>query len=328
MTMDREIDLLVRTAAKNAVKGVVEEPRIFFDVIPIGTVVQAVKTNDLEAFINRERFPVRITHAAMAIIPYGDDEDVVVGDDERYVQRVGLRMRNHAQWYMRQNFVAAPLWLNENTGQVANTARGSSSWTLPRPVILSARDAMAIRLKIDAVCAFQGSIERRDVTVSMMGVGLLSSRPFFFADTKTFLSTDAGEEKTLNPTNFRNDGKEPVAITDVSIYVSPGMTSDGTPIEDSLGDVRYVGLQIQHLGNGTQSKWFQGPQGPLAVPYLPASLSGFRSGRCIVHRFPLDGLQLEPGDGVQVEATPLIVDDEDPENFRLGVALMGYISII
>jgi hypothetical protein len=303
----RYIDWLVNLAAKNVAKGVIEEPRTYFDsifLLPNGV----VSDGDRNVFINGEQFPVRITHAAMAIRP---DFQQGSGLDERDIQRMGMRFTFHDQYYQSREFLPVPLWATKVVAGPAALASGFSSQTFDRPVILSARDSLRVQVALEAAPATP-----RVVSVSFTGVGLLSKRPYFLGS-EVELSDTA--PVVLNTADFRNDGAEPIALTDWVIHCSSERDN-----ATGAGDIRLVRVQVRQIGNGTGADWFVGPTSP-PLSQCPATLLGTTQGRAVVHQFPGEGLIWEPGEGIVVQGLAL---NSGVEGLSLAVGLSGYICLV
>ena len=305
---EREIDYLVRLAAKNVCDGVINEPRVFYDTIVLNA-GGLESQGSPDVFVNGEEFPVRITHAALALIP---DFVGAIGEDERFIQRMGVRFQFHDQYYMSRDFVGAAMWGNKVVSGPVGTTGALSSAVFNRPVILSARDALRVEVVLAEVPP-----SARTVTVSFTGVGLVSHRPYFLTGSVDLSTT---QRTIINPTNYRNDGAEPIALTDVTYHC-------GGPVDAAQGggDIRQLGVNIRQIGNGTNANWFQGPTVPVAQPLCSAVLLGRDEGRAIVHRFPGDGLIWEPGEGITVSGMGLT---SHVDGFTLGVALHGYLAVV
>ena len=304
---DRYIDYMVKLAAKNVAKGVIEEPRAYFDsitLLPDGV----VSNGDRNTFINGEQFPVRLTHATFFVRPNYVEES---GFDLRAMQRMGVRFTFHDQYYQSREFKPLPLWATKVvTGPQALTP-SFVSHTFDRPVILSARDSLRVQVALEST-----SRSPRRVSVSFTGVGLLSKRPYFLAS-EVELTNQA--PTILDTVDFRNDGTEPIALTDMVAHC-------GAEAEDPIGagDIRQLRLQCRQIGNGTGADWYIGPTSPAPLSQIPATLLGTTQGVAVVHQFPGDGLIWEPGEGIIVQGIAL---DATTENLNLAVALTGYISL-
>lgn len=304
----RDIDWLVKLASKNVCEGVIEEPRVFWDEVTLLDTNQVTRGNP-ETFVNGEQFPIRLTHASMAILP---NFDGAVGLDERFIQRVGVRLTFHDQYYMSRNFVPAPLWANKVVAAGDANTQGNSSLIYDRPNVLSARDSLRVIVQLNQVPT-NGA---RLVSAAVTGVGMLSKRPYFFSDA---VEINNVTQTQLDTSQFRNDGAEPVALTDMSL-------SCGAEVDDPVGqgDIRQLRVQVRQVGNGTQADWFAGPGAPIP-DRCPAVLLGYGTGRTVVHRFPGDGLIWEPGERVILDMRAL---DASSEGLTVGFSLYGYVSVI
>ncbi|UCC73995.1 MAG: hypothetical protein JSV86_05410 [Gemmatimonadota bacterium] len=306
-----EVDYLVRLAQKNYCDGIIEEPRLYYDSLPINQAGLETR-GDPDVFINGEAFPVRLTHLVMAARVLDQNGAVI---DERFVQRVGLRLTFHDQNYMNRLFTPLPLWADVPIAAGDLVGRSVAAWRFGRPPILSARDTLQVTVALERVPAGNAT---RDVTVSFTGIGLLSKRPYFFSATVTLANAVA---TVLDTARFRPDGTEPVALTDMTVHCSALSTAN-----DPNGDVREVRVQVRQVGNGTNATWFQGPITINPLPQAPAQLVGLRSGRSIVHKFPGDGLIWEPGEGITMAMQQL-----DPAitsgNIDVCIGLAGYLSV-
>lgn len=310
----RDIDYLVALASKNIREGIIEEPRVYYDTFVLQA-DQIETPSKPDIFINGEQFPVVITHMAAAIRP--DYTQAVPNPtlDERYIQRMGLRLTFHDQYYQSRDFVPLPLWLNKVVAAGDLVTEGTSAWTLDRPFVLSARDSMRVTVALEA--PNDDLNDTRRATVSFTGTGMLSKRPYFLSQSVELSDTTP---VVLPTQGFRNDGAEPVAITDMAVHLS-GETNAAS----AQGDIRRVRVNVRQIGNGTQADWMEGPTVPAPLNECPASLLGVTSGRALIHRFPGKGLLWEPGEGVTMDAVAL---DPSVVDFELGVALLGYISVV
>ncbi len=306
----RYIDYLVKLAAKNVCDGVIEEPRAYFDVVTLNNENQVTEGNP-DVFINNEQFPIRLTHMSAALIPDFAQTPTPGSFDERFIQRVGMRMTFHDQFYQSAQFVALPLWLNKCVAAADLVTQGSASVIFDRPLILSARDSMRVQVALGIA-----PTTPRLVSVSFTGTGMLSRRPYFFGGDREL----ANANPVLLPlTRYRNDGTEPIALTDMTVIC-------GAEQDDPVGqgDIRFLNLQIRQVGNGTNADWYKGPSVPAPLARMPAVLNGYSTGRSIVHYFPGDGLIWEPGEGIDIDWRAL---DAQAEGLQVGVSLWGYISV-
>lgn len=301
---------LVKLSQPMLEKGVYNEPRGYYDIIPINQ-DGSISPGAPEVFQNGEQFPVRLTHMTAALAYYDNEQQRAVAD-EALIQRVGLRLQFHNQFYMNPDFLPVPLWGNKPVATSDAVSYGTSAWGFDVPFILSARDTMRVSVQLNSVPPQEGV----EAALSMTGIGLLSGRPYLLAARDVLLD----ETRTiLNPVFFRNDGSEPIVVADCTVNVSNGL-DDNEP----SGDIRNLNVQIQQVGNGTNAEWFQGPDNQPTGTLIPAVLLGQRSGRAVVHVFPGDGLIWNPGEGIQLEAIGL--SDQIP-NVTLLVAMLGYIMV-
>jgi len=324
MNHDEKLDRIIQTATDNIEQGVISEPRIFFDEITIpedGTIA----FGSPDAFKNGEPYPIRIRWMTCGL-RYLDAAAGV--PDERLIQRVGLRFTFHGQDYMRREFVRAPVWHDKPVAGGTPLTNGQSSFVFDRPFVLSARDSMRVKVQLDAAPG-SSPPATRTFAVGFTGYGLDSRRPYFLADELDI--ADAAQHE-LNTSMFRNDGDEPIVVTEMGIYVSAeSLNSNPT------GDIRIGRLQINQLGNGTGAEWVQGPTvdatGLNAGPDLiPAFLLGTQSGRAVVHKWPpmnddpAGGLYWEPGEGIQLEVqAPASLTGGDAA--VLAIAMIGSIVV-
>ncbi len=91
------------------------------------------------------------------------------------------------------------------------------------------------------------------------------------------------------------------------------------------GNINRVRINIRQVGNGTNAQWFSGPQVPVPIDLMQATLMGPTTGRAVVHEFPGDGLLWEPAEGITV-ATRNIGGDQNFDSV-LVLALLGYIMV-
>lgn len=338
---ERNIDRLVKLAAKNIDKGVIEEPRVYYDVItltqpPEGSLPGDVSVGDPDAFINREQFPVRITHLSAQLL-WKSVSGTIVGLDESKIQGAGLTLRHHDEYYMSPQFLPVPQWANAYVALSPAITMSSVTWEFPTPVILSARDSL--RVEVATVLNLQDYFPEGELvsgiqaSVAFTGTGLLSGRPYFFG-ASVELPNEVGMKRLFNPSQLRNNGAEPVAITNMTLS-QPGFTV--TDEEDAQqyigGNVRLLDVQVRQQGNGTNADWFRGPVIPVARPRCPAGLLGFNGGRSVVHRFPGDGLIWEPGDGIVPQLRAIVENLQESVGEvevmpDIALSLMGYVSII
>lgn len=341
---ERNIDRLVKLAAKNITSGIINEPRVFYDVVTLeqpqlnGATVQLpgpVSVGDPDAFINRSQFPVRITHASAQLL-WKEYNGVVIGLDERKIQGAGLNLRHHDEYYMSNDFQPLPLWATEYVALSPAVTMTTSTWEFPCPVILSARDSLLVETSVVLDLADYFPVEQVPsdllASVSFTGTGVLSGRPYFFG-AQLVLDTTPGVKRTFDPTKLRNTGAEPIALTNMT-FSQPGFTVTEAAVPSfTTGNIRLLDIQVRQQGNGTQEEWFRGPTIPTLRPRMPAGLLGYHGGRSVVHRFPGDGLIWEPGDGVVPQLRALVANLEETDGETdvmpdIAISLMGYTSVV
>lgn len=317
-------------AETNPTAGVLYEPRAYFNFFTLDDLQEVHGAP--EVFRNGEDFPIFITHltASTSYLNQGATGPTL---DERLIQRVGLYLNFHDQYYMNAPqqlggsgadavIQAAPIptWANVPTGGPEVLTRGTSSWRFAKGCILSTRDTLKVRARLYSVPA-----AAVPVTVSFTGVGLISRQPYFFSGT---VQPDSLGWVDFDVTNFANDGAEPVILTDMVVQVQADIES-----VDPTGDSRRVYISVRQIGNGTGADWFRGPinvQTPgilnnlLPSDALPAVLFGVKQGRAVVHQFP-QPLVWEPGEGITATMQALIASAGTTVNVNLG--LLGYIAV-
>lgn len=336
---ERNIDRLVKLAAKNIDKGIIEEPRVYYDVITleqpaVGVTPGEISVGDSEAFINREQFPVRITHMSAQLL-WKSVDGTIVGLDESKIQGAGLVLRHHDEYYQSSLFLPVPQWANQYVALSPAITMSSSTWELPRPVILSARDSLRVEVAtvLDLADYFAPStLDGIQATVAFTGTGLLSGRPYMFG-ASVELPNEPGQKRLFDPTQLRNNGAEPVALTNMTLS-QPGFTITTDAVPQFIGgNIRLLDVQIRQQGNGTNADWFRGPSVPVHRPRCPAGLLGYNGGRSVIHRFPGDGLIWEPGDGIVPQLRALVEDLEETVGELdvmpdVAISLMGYLSVV
>lgn len=305
----RNNDDLIRLAKENICLGVLMEPRWYYDSFTIPTASTAIVAGNPDVFQNGEQFPVVITHLTMAI--RGVLNDVNATPDERLIQRIGLRIAYHDQWYMNRDFPVVPLWGNRITAAADSWTQGSAVWRFDRPVILGTRDSIQVQAIPEQV-----PVNSRTARVSFTGVGLQSRRPYFLQGELAFTAAALG---SFNTQDFRNDGTEPIALDQVVVNYSAEANAS-----NPNGDIRLLRLNFRHIGGGTSADWGQGPIGAASLPQGPAVLLGQQSGRCLVHKIPGDGWIWEPGEGVTVDIQPRVAITN---GCRFTLGMLGYIAV-
>jgi len=325
---------LIKLAETNIAKGVIEEPRLYTERLQTTNESGPVNA-DPAVFVNGEKFPVRLLYMTMNVVGKRADGDAFPGGflGEQFSQAVGLRLRFHDQFYMRPEFVPLGNWGTQiNTSSAANNLF-TSSHKMWRPVVLSARDTLEVRARA-APGVFTGSLEPGSgqqgepapwrVTATATGVGIFSKRPYFVSSTLRLVD---GTVRQFDGLDFKNDGAEPILITDLSysaildrLEIPPG--SDFTPAQ-SVAPLVEVG--VRQIGNGTNASWVI--NGPGSPNMAPTPNWGTYSGRALVHRFPGQGLIWEPGEGIDLTVQQLGYAAENPVSIDTTISLVGYIAI-
>jgi hypothetical protein len=338
--MHRPIDRLVKLAAKNICDGVREEPRLYFDRIPLDFAVAGSNeiNGDPQSFVNGEPWPVRLTKIVFSLGLSFDPATVAYLNPPvplAVLQSVAARIRRSDEYYMNANRIPVPNWLNTVTNPPTNFGNGGTSWTFDRPVILSVRDYMEVEVQAladQAVFLIDGeptpSTFTATIGVSYSGVGLISGQPYFFGATQEVTNS---KPIKMAANRLQNVSGEPIALTDCSTQISVLNTDPALPIAAIVAsDSRFFAVQMRQVQNGTRSKWLQGPTVPTPLGRANASLLGLTSGSAIVHTFPGDGIQLEPGEGLRIEAEVLATTTAlalPNDNLDVLVGMSGYLVV-
>lgn len=322
---------LLKLQESNVLDGVTNEPRLYFDTIQLGLPLVEV-TGHPDVFRNGEDFPVRITHILMAMDRLGSDPQQSP-IPPMFIQRVGVRLKFHDQYYMapysaapflqgiapgiaRQVFVTAPAWSLNATSAADIVSDGASAWQFQRPFVLSVRDTLRVDVKLDAEA--EGVVP---VTVSFTGIGMLSRKPYFFGGS---ILLHFPVRETISTDNYQNDGTEPVLITNMTVNCAGDLIG-----ADPTGDISRVSVGVRQIGNGTNASWMRGPinDPPIVPDLVPATLLGQQSGRAIVHRLPGNGLLWAPGEGIVAQVQLLDIVNQDLAVAKINIGLLGYISV-
>jgi hypothetical protein len=314
MTSERMKDWIAKTSKNILVDGVLYEPRVFTDTFTLTSADSNIVAGTPNQFVNGEQFPV-ILKWMTAYALAGDTGRGGVLADPRLIQRVGMRVKYHDQYYMSRTFAPIPLWHNTQTSAPAYEAPSTSAWDFDMPVVLSSRDSLQVTVaSLDA--SAQTSVRAE---VGFHGVGLLSQRPYFLQGNITLLN---GLPQNLSTTFFRNDGSEPIVLMGC-VVAQTLLTGDiGTTLP-----LANLSLQFKQVGNGTNATWVQAPiaQGGR----VPGVLLGQKSGFAVVHELPGEGWQWRPGEGVEIDMQNLGIPAgiESANTLTVGVALIGYIAV-
>lgn len=322
--MERMKDWLVKAAKQIQLDGVLYEPRVYFDVFTISSdqnPSQIVSGSPNNIFVNGEQFPVSLQWMTATMLPAAE-----IGDnfgDPRLLQRIGLRVRYHDQYYMARTHAPIALWANTPNAAPAFVSPSTASWDFEQPFVLSARDSLQITVQADPILAppFSEGLEAT-VSVSLHGIGLLSERPYFFSG-KTVLTDTTSTN--LPTTFFRNDGSEPVVIGGMVLNGFFSAPSDAANVTFPASAIR---VQCRQIGNGTNADWMQGPS-PVFSSQVPAALLGAKTGFNMLHRIPGNGWQWRPGEGIEIDVNNLGLpgDGQEPLTYRVAMACLGYIAV-
>jgi hypothetical protein len=297
--------------------GVINEPRLYFDRVTLSSDSSVETQGTPDAIYNRELFPVRLTHMTAAV-----GWDFNVGLLPTAIQSVALQLRYHDQFYMNAQPVPVPAWANKVVAAPDVNSAAMSAWDFvasgSRPPILAKQDTFQVDVQCDDPANTYVSAQTPlDVTVTFTGIGALSRRPYLFSGTKSL--TNVQTRQAISASNFRNDGNEPIIITDMTVLV-------GAQMYQSVfqpGDVRRVSLNVRQVGSGTGSWWCSGPT---TNTLCPAALFGLTTGRAVVHQFPGVGQLFGPADGitymVQRTAVPSFVFA-----IPFNIGFVGYIMV-
>jgi hypothetical protein len=299
-------------------QGVINEPRLYYDIITTPA-DQAAQTNGTpDVVFNRELFPVRLTHLSANVAWGFGNENIPT-----LLQQVALQLRYHDQFYMNPNPVVVPAWANKVVAAPDVNSSAMSAWDFTtsagRPPILAKQDTFQVDVRCDdPTNQFIGADNPLPVTVSFTGFGLLTKRPYFFSGTVTLVAQQ--NIVSIPAGNFRNDGNEPIVITDMTVLC--GGQADLRQQVFIPGDIRRISVNVRQVGSGTGSWWFAGPPNNRVCP---ASLLGLTTGRAVVHQFPGMGQLFGPGDGITL--TVQRVGVSVPFQVPLAVGVAGYIMV-
>lgn len=312
---------LIKLAETNIAKGVIEEPRVYTETLFTtgGDNFKEAQADSL-TFVNGEKFPVRILYMTANTVSQTDDALVAAGlYGERLIQTIGLRLRFHDQFYMRPQFTRLPNWGTHVVASSDSNSPFTSSHKTWRPVVLSARDTFQVQVK--AVQPLTGGPvpsedEPWQLTTTFTGVGIFSKRPYILSSKKQVVDLTTVQ---LDVADFKNDGAEPILITDVTHNAVA--IAENAPVVPVLP---FMHVGIKQVGNGTNADWVVGKPGTDNLAAAP--VWGSYSGRALVHRFPGQGLIWEPGEGIEVTINQELDSAIEAATFT-NIALVGYIAI-
>lgn len=305
---------------KNVCKGVLYEPRLYFDsfTFPANGTAPFQQGNP-NVFRNGEQFPIWITHI-LAIMQGLKDQSpgqTPGPGDERLIQNYGMRIKGHDAYYMNGDVVPLPCWHNVRTAGSDPITRGNASWIFHHPVVLGQRDVFVV----DVQLPLNANIETATtVAVTFSGHGMLSQRPYLLA-AQASIAAGSTASVQLATDLFRNDGTEPIVIESMSIQANaPDLSLN------PAGDIQSLSIQLRHNGNGTNQNWSFGPipAGGGTAPLAPAALWGPNTGRAIVHKLPALGWLWQPGQGVDPEMIANATANARTEDETVWLGFSGY----
>jgi hypothetical protein len=303
-----DLSRLVITAKENLCNGVFTEPRWYFDEITVPD-DQTVGFSNPDAFKNGEAFPVKVTHVLLSTRVLNA---AAVATDERMIQRIGVKLVFHGQEYMAGRvFAAAPLWLNKVVAAPNSISFGQAAHRFFDPWLLTARDTMRVQVQLLAVSG-DGV---RTAEVAFAGFGLDSLRPYWKSASLDLNDTII---HTLDPSLYRNDGDEPIVMTDMSATLGADSLTN-----NPQGDISLLRVQVNQVGNGTTSEWFKHATSGVPSNLMLAQQLGSMSGRVVVHE--LDSpIYMEPGEGISAQTQLIVANQGAPV---LALALAGTIMV-
>lgn len=315
------IDYVIRLSERGVLRqGVVNEPRVYFDEIVINPDGQETAGSP-GVFVNGEQFPVRLTHL-LAAPRFLNTATPPTPDNPLNIQRCGLRLIFHDQFYMNSVHLPLSVWANKAVAPPPSVAPAISTWDFVengQPFVLSARDTLQVQVSLRDAADPAGLVP---IAVAFTGFGMLSKRPY---DLNGQVNLTTLAPTFLSTVDFRNDGSEPIVVTDMTVNVG---ATQAAPFA-IVGNIARLALQVKQFGNGTNANWFIGPQVPTPLPRMQASLLGVTAGTAVVHQFPGDGLLWEPGEGITVSTQRLPPPPAAVDNFNsvLCLGLAGYIMV-
>lgn len=331
-------ELVTFLAAKNVFDGILFEPRLKVQLFDFTSTDQVRPlASDDAVFLNAEQYPIRITHLVAAVKDYGTLLPGGASSDPRLVQRIGLRIRAHDTYYMNDQYVNLPLWATERVAAPDVVTRALSTWRLAfgkhrrnasgglagrSGTFMGDRDSFEVKLALEYPVDAETEVELT-VDVTFHGVGAISRRPKHLTGSYTFDESDGTASRQIPIEAFRNDGTEPLEITNVTVSVQ---APTGTAGSDPTGNIRRVRMSIRQIGNGTNQRWTT--TSAESAQLVPASLWGLSTGRAVVHELPKNdddypGWLWDPNQGLTLEVLP------NAASVRCGVyiGLAGHIVV-
>jgi hypothetical protein len=310
------VDYVIRTARTAQVRqGVLNEPRMLFDEITVNRDRNTISYGSPGVFVNGEPWPLRITHVVGAL-RLTDAAGTANGSD-LMASQLGIRLLFHDQYFQSSQFVALSTWGNKATATANPTDEGTAHWDFVangQPFTLSARDSLVVSVQLQTAPGQGLSVP---VNVTFMGIGAITRRPYMLSGSRDL---DGLAPFDLSTVDFRNDGLEPIVITDMQVQVA------GEDVDEPQGILKNLRINIKQVGNGTNTWWFAGPTTPVNQQRVQADLLGLTTGRAVVCQLPGDGFIWEPGEGMTLQAQARIGGLQvDPV---LCIGLAGYIMVV
>lgn len=309
-------DYVIRTAKTALLRGgVINEPRMLFDEVHLPTLTTQIGPGSPGVFVNGEPWPLRITHVMAAVRYLAQDGSTL--SSELLASQIGMRLIFHDQFFQSRQFVAVSSWGNKATATPNPVDEGTAHWDFVQngqPFTLSARDTLIVRVQLQV--APQTAIP---VTVTFLGIGSISRRPYLLQGQRDLTDLTPIDLSTVD---FRNDGLEPIIITDMQVQVA------GETAAAPQGVLANLRINVKQVGNGTNSWWFAGPTAPVNQQLAQASLCGVSTGRAVACQLPGDGFIWEPGEGMTFEVQPRVDFSQLTSPPVLCVGLNGYIMVV
>lgn len=309
-------DYVIRTAKTALVRaGVINEPRMLFDEVPVPSLTTLIGPGSPGTFVNGEPWPLRITHVMAAVRHVAVDGTTL--SSELLASQIGMRLIFHDQFFQSRQFVSVGSWGNKATATPNPADEGTAHWDFVangQPFTLSARDTLIVRVALQV--AGQAAIP---VTVTFLGIGAASRRPYILQGQANLADLSPTDLSTVD---FRNDGLEPIIITDMQVQVA------GQSAAAPAGILANLRINVKQVGNGTNTWWFAGPTAPVNQSLAQASLVGLTTGRAVACQLPGDGFIWEPGEGMTFEVQPRVDFSGLASPAVLCVGLAGYIMVL
>ena len=332
---------LVQFASRNQGEGVLVEPRFYFDFLDFPTVAtaagQEIGNSDSDALKNGEQFPVRLTHLIFAPLPAMTNEGAMKRPSQAAIQDTFFRVERYGEFYMNERLIRGPAWQNKVVAPPTSMNNGIVTHRFAQPLVLSSRDSFKVELEqafdfttvnfppytLSTDVFSPDATTPVNITVQFTGLGFKSGRPYLYAGS----ARKSGAIWVIDSSQLQNTGNEPVIITEMTVMASlvgtftPGEEQTNAPQGTNLADARLFRIAVRQNGNGTQAWWFRGPVYPTAVHRMPLCLLGTDVNNAVVHKFPGDGLTLEPGELLRVRGS------SNTNTFPVAVAAAGYIMV-